>query len=192
MNLPNRIFFTGVPGSRWSGIAQTLEKVPGMNTSDRTPERTYSHSDFSGHLGAYFGAGMELAPDLSEHNIDSAHTNLEGCRLIKSHDWAYKLPEIRQKYTRDWIMLVYRPDLPSITWWYQAGGFEIKYPRYDSYVDHIGMQKAIAEQNDQILKFACRHGATWSYFTNEWIYSNFGADVEPSKVHTDILVTIIK
>ena len=31
MNLPNRLFFTGVPGSRWSGIAQQLEEhIPAL------------------------------------------------------------------------------------------------------------------------------------------------------------------
>lgn len=60
--LPERIFFTGVPGSKWSSIAQTLESIPGFNTSDRTPARTYEHHAYSGHKGAYFGWGMELEP----------------------------------------------------------------------------------------------------------------------------------
>ena len=50
--IPEHIFFTGVPGSRWSGIAQTIETIPGFNTSDRTPERTYDHHQFTGHKGA--------------------------------------------------------------------------------------------------------------------------------------------
>ena len=45
----NRIFLTGVPGSRWSGIAQEIE-TEDFNTSDRTPERTYSHNKYSGHI----------------------------------------------------------------------------------------------------------------------------------------------
>ena len=60
MTLPQRIFFTGVPGSRWSGIAQVLESLTGFNTSDRTPERDYTHHEFTGHKGAYFGRGMEF------------------------------------------------------------------------------------------------------------------------------------
>ena len=67
--LPNRLFFTGVPGSRWSGIAQTLEQLNGFNTSDRTPEREFSHNGFSGHKGAYFGQGMELEAHLEENYI---------------------------------------------------------------------------------------------------------------------------
>ena len=30
MQLPNRLFFTGVPGSRWSGISQNLELLDGV------------------------------------------------------------------------------------------------------------------------------------------------------------------
>jgi hypothetical protein len=59
MNLPNHIFFTGAPGSRWSGIAQTIETLPGFNVSDRNPRREYAHNTYSGHKGAYFGHGME-------------------------------------------------------------------------------------------------------------------------------------
>ena len=33
--LPEYIFFTGVPGSRWSGIAQEIKSQPGYNTTDR-------------------------------------------------------------------------------------------------------------------------------------------------------------
>ena len=54
MNLPKRIFFTGVPGSKWSGIAQTIEALDGFNTTDRWNHREYKHSGFSGHVGAYF------------------------------------------------------------------------------------------------------------------------------------------
>ena len=36
----NRVFLTGVPGSRWSGIAQEIESEGGYDISDRTPERT--------------------------------------------------------------------------------------------------------------------------------------------------------
>jgi hypothetical protein len=43
MKLPERIFFTGVPGSRWSGVCQCLEKIPEINTSDRQPQRDYQH-----------------------------------------------------------------------------------------------------------------------------------------------------
>jgi len=39
MQLPNRLFFTGVPGSRWSGISQNLELLDGVNTSDQNFER---------------------------------------------------------------------------------------------------------------------------------------------------------
>jgi hypothetical protein len=80
--LPNRIFLTGVPGSRWSGIAQTLESIPGFNTTDRTPERTYSHHSYTGHQGAYFGPGMELECLLSADYIDSAWT------VVVAHGWS--------------------------------------------------------------------------------------------------------
>ena len=190
--LPNRIFFTGVPGSRWSGIAQILETIPGFNTSDRTAERTYNHHSYSGHKGAYFGWGMEFDPLLDPEYIDSAWEQPGGTRLVKSHDWAYTLPTIKQQFPNDWIMLVYRPDMVSYAWWHEAGGFQIKYPCYDEYRNSIGMLAGITKQNEEILRFACQSRAQWDYFTPEWIYKNFNHNVDIPVINSDILVTIIK
>jgi len=190
--LPNRLFFTGVPGSRWSGIAQTLEQLNGFNTSDRTPEREFSHGGFSGHKGAYFGQGMELEAHLEENYIDQAWTTLGGTRIVKSHDWAYKLDAVRQRFPNDWIMLVYRPDMASYAWWHEAGGFNIKYPSYIAYKDSTTMLGEIAKQNACILKFAQEHDLTWNYFTSKWIEQNFKQTTEINKSWTDILVTLLK
>ena len=193
--LPERIFFTGVPGSRWSGIAQTLEIIPGFNTSDRTPERTYDHHSYSGHKGAYFGWRMEFEPIVlwnGKEHIDQAWTEPGGTRLVKSHNWPDKFEEIEKKFPDDWIMLVYRPDQAAFAWWHEAGGFQIKYPNYSWYVDSNTMLYEIARSNKLMLDYACQKRAVWNYFTAEWIKENFGADVEIPLVHNDILVTIIK
>lgn len=192
MNLPKRIFFTGVPGSRWSGIAQTIEKLPGFNTSDRTIERSYSHNQFSGHVGAYFGRLMELEAILEEAHIDSAWENQNGTRLIKSHDWAYQLNKIKQVFPNDWIMLVHRPNLNSFEWWKQAGGFDISYPNYASYINDDIMKREIDWQNQSIEAFAREHNLKWSLFNQEWVEQTFGATIEIEKVYPDIQVTILK
>jgi hypothetical protein len=190
--LPNRIFLTGVPGSRWSGIAQTLESIPGFNTTDRTPARTYSHHSYTGHQGAYFGPGMELECRLSADYIDSAWTEPGGTRLVKSHDWAYMLSNVERHFPDDWIMLVYRPDMASYAWWHEAGGFQIQYPNYSWYKDSAEMLREITKQNKRILEYACKNNATWSYFTPEWVQQEFGHTVEITKTFPDVLVTVIK
>jgi len=190
--LPNRIFLTGVPGSRWSGIAQTLETIPGFNTTDRTPARTYSHHSYTGHQGAYFGLGMELEAKLVNDYIDSAWTEPGGTRLVKSHDWSYVLPQVEHYFPKDWIMLVYRPDMASYAWWHEAGGFQIKYPCYDAYQDSMGMLAAITRQNQCILEYAHSRNATWHHFTPDWVESTFGHRVEIARTFPDILVTVFK
>lgn len=192
MTSPNRLFFTGVPGSRWSGIAQVLETLPGFNISDRTESREFQHQQFGGHRGAYFGYGMELAPVLHAAYLDSAHKDPGGTRIIKSHDWAHMLPEIQDTFPEDWIMLVYRPDLASYAWWHQAGGFDIKYPNYWYYENSENMMGEITKQNRAILDFACQRDATWNYFTADWCQQHFGHRPEIVKTWPDILVTLIK
>ena len=192
MHLPSHIFFTGVPGSRWSGIAQIIETIPGMNISDRTPEREYAHHSYTGHKGAYFGRSMEFSALADSDYVDQAWTEPGGCKLVKSHDWAYKLDYIKQFCVDDWIMLVYRPDMSSYAWWHEAGGFQIKYPCYDAYKDSVGMMNEIMAQNKAILEFAMINNCKWEYFTSGWIKENFDADISVAKVWPDILVTLIK
>lgn len=190
--LPSHIFFTGVPGSRWSGIAQVLESMPNMNTSDRTPARTYSHHSYTGHVGAYFGRGMELEATLDAAHINSAWTTEGGTKLVKSHDWAYKLQEIKDTFPDAWIMLVYRPDMTSYAWWHEAGGFQIKYPCYDAYKNSPTMLTEIIAQNSAILEFGMINNCKWEYFTSGWIKENFGTKLNVTNVWPDILVTLIK
>ena len=192
MYLPNRIFFTGVPGSRWSGIAQTIEQIPGFNLSDRTLDREFSHSGFTGHKGAYFGRGMEFETYLDPTYIDSAWTDLHGCKLVKSHEWSFKLDTLKEVYPDDWIMLVYRPDMASYAWWHEAGGFNIQYPDYAAYKNSATMLGKITEQNTAILKFACDMKLTWSYFTSDWVEQNFDHKINVKQTWPDILVTILK
>ena len=192
MSLPNNIFFTGVPGSRWSGIAQTIERVPGFNVSDRSLSRISVHSGFTGHQGAYFGRLMEFEARLDESYLTQAWSEPHGTKLIKSHDWAYSLDRLRSVFPKDWIVLVHRPDDVSFDWWKQAGGFGINYPSYAAYQNDTIMQREIAWQNQAILKFAKDNKLTWNLFTSEWIYKEFNYSILVERTWPDIQVTILK
>ena len=193
MTNPNRIFFTGVPGSRWSGIAQTLESMPNFNTSDRTSQREYLHGGFTGHKGAYFGRMMEFEAKLDADYLDSAWApNSTGIKLVKSHDWAYCLDKIKKKFPDDWIMLVYRDNAASFKWWKEAGGWDIKYPCYDAYQNDVIMTREIDWQNTAIKQFAKDRNLMWDKFDSSWIKEHFGKDVNVERTWPDIFVTILK
>lgn len=163
--LPDMIFFTGVPGSRWSGIAQEMKKVTGFNLTDRAPHRVYTHNEYNGHKDAYFGTGMEFSVNLHPSNLNAPFTNWDkaaGCKLLMSHEWPYHFDKIQKVYPTAWIHLIYRNDLKSFLWWKQAGGFDITYPNYDWYVDDKTMMARIEEINNLILSFAQRHNLSWT------------------------------
>lgn len=195
MTLPKRIFFTGVPGSRWSGIAQILEdNVPGFNTTDRTPSRDYSHHAYSGHKGAYFGTDMEFSAH-TNHTDQAWEDPDAGCMIVKSHEWAYDLDDIytyRSYKQGDWIMLVYRPDLPSYAWWHEAGGFKISYPDYSWYRNSTRMLQEIQNQNERILEFGFKHDVQWSHFTESWLQEELGYSYTPDFPYADVLVAMVK
>ena len=192
--LPNRIFFTGVPGSRWSGIAQTLEQIPGMNTTDRRPDKEYTHHQYSGHKGSYFGRGMTdivLHPDaLDQEWADPS----AGCKIVKSHEWVDWFDRIENDklFAGDWKMLVYRPDQTSFAWWHEAGGFQIKYPNYSAYENSANMLAEIIRVNNKILDYGRINNCRWEYFTSDWITENFGYTIDVDHVWPDVLVTLIK
>ena len=164
--LPEYIFFTGVPGSRWSGIAQEIKSKPGYNLTDRAPHRVYKHGDFSGHMDAYFGNGMEFVASpvkqgLYKENLDKPFQDKKGCKLLLSHEWPYYFEHILDEYPDAWIQLIYRPDQNSFDWWKQAGGFSITYPNYDWYISDSIMWERIQEQNKLILNFAEKYNISW-------------------------------
>jgi hypothetical protein len=193
MTLPDRIFFTGVPGSRWSGIAQILESMPYFNTTDRTSQREYLHNGFTGHKGAYFGRSMEFEAKLDSNYLNQAWApESVGTKLVKSHDWAYSLDKIKSLFPNDWIILVYRDDKASYDWWHQAGGWDIKYPSYVAYHNDTIMSQEITWQNSAILDFAQRHGLLWNNFDSTWIKEHFDMNVNVERTWPDIFVTILK
>lgn len=192
MKLPEHLFFTGVPGSHWSAIAQDIENIPGFNTSDHSDQREYSPGTYTGHKGAYFGESMEFKSFLNLSYINTAWKETGGTKIVKSHEWAYKLPLIKQLCPDAWIMLVYRPDLTSYAWWHEAGGFKIKYPNYDSYKDSTTMLSEITRQNQAILDFGCVSDAKWSHYSTQWLQDTFECDAVAKKQKSDILVTVIK
>lgn len=155
------IFFTGVPGSRWSGIAQEIKASGDYDCTDRAPHRVYKHGEFSGHMDAYFGTGMEFDTSLDRSNL-LAPFNGEGTKLLMSHEWPYYFSEIQDLYPTAAIQLIYRSDYASYVWWKQAGGFDIYYPNYEWYKDDTSMLQRIKEQNKLILDFAQHHMLQWT------------------------------
>lgn len=193
MKLPSKIFTVGAPGSRWSGVAQTLEQALDLNTSDQTANRSYSHHSFSGHLGAYFGTHWEFSTSLDQANLDRPFATTNGTRMLKSHEWAYCLDEIYDRYPQDWILLVYRPDLECQAWWHEAGGFTIAYPDYRPYYkDSMNMLNEIVRMNRAIMAFSQQHNLAWHHWSSSWIKHNFGCDAEPQYTSPDMLVCLLK
>lgn len=193
MTLPKKIFFTGAPGSYWSGIAQIIEQVPGIDTSDHSEERQYVRPGFTGHKGAYFGDGMEFPSTLNDINLNAPWNYSDSTHIIKSHEWAEQyLNTIKTLYKSDWVMLVYRPTDRCLAWWFEAGGFNITYPNYSSYKNVEGMRHRIELANSNMLEFAYKYNAQWNYFTEQWIEEHFGVRVPVTKNYTDVLVTVVK
>ena len=160
--LPVRHFFTGAPGSRWSGVAQEIEAAGFYDTSDRIPERTYTHGKYSGHVGAYFGTGMEFPALLEPEVLDAPYSGI-GTRLHKSHEWPYMLDMIVEQYPDCWITMLYRDSNACLAWWLEAGGFDITYPNYDMYENETLMLSMIRSQNHNMLEFASKYNLTWQH-----------------------------
>lgn len=192
MKYPNKIFFTGVPGSKWSSIAQQLESTGIFNTSDRSKKREYNHNKYSGHKGNYYGKKMEFPAKLNKNNLNAPFKKTKGIKLLKSHEWVFKLDKIKKKFKNDWIMLIYRNSHDSFEWWLDAGGFDITYPSYKSYKNKKYMFWQIKKQNYNILKFASENKLKWYKFDSKFVKKFFKTTLKINNILPNVYVTIYK
>lgn len=168
------IFYTGVPGCKWSATAHILThntKFP-INTSDYTEDRVYTHSDVNvSHYGAYWGPGNGLGEKfdnlsalskdeiLAEIDKPYADKNWDQYRLVKCHHFTSQLDVIKEMFPSSKIMVVLRPDLICFRSWLGAGGFEgITYPNYTTfYKNKETLEQKIEEENHAAKDFIHRH-----------------------------------
>lgn len=147
------IFFTGAPGSKWSAISEVLTHTSliKIDTSDRTPERVYSHGEkFNNvqHLGTYFGPGMEFGEQWHEihklsrqeilDEIDSAFAeDTNDYRIIKCHQFVNNLDFLTEMFPTSKVIIVHRPIPSCYKGWFGSGGFNITYPVYEPYYKDV-------------------------------------------------------
>ena len=158
------IFFTGAPGSRWSGVSQVFrDTLDGVDNSDLIPEKSYTHSLYSGHIGNYYGPGMlngnwldkEFGTQQQWHDeIESSYSDdASPTKLVLSHHFAYWLNDCAREFPDSKIVLCYRSNSECFDWWHTAGGWNISYPSYKWYRNDAKMIYEISEQNRAILEF---------------------------------------
>lgn len=157
------IFFTGAPGSRWSGVSQVFRNtLDNVDNSDLTSDKTYKHHLYSGHTGNYYGPGMLHGQWLDqsfgsrkqwEDEIAKSYSGAESIKLILSHHFAYWLDNLVATFNQSPLILCYRADQDCYDWWHAAGGWDITYPSYSWYENNDRMWQEIVKQNQQILAF---------------------------------------
>ena len=178
IELPDKIFITGAPGSKWTSVTHLLETHPLANITDRNPNRHYDHNVFQGHHGSYFALPFrkyEFDVSVEDSYINTAFDDqYSPGKFVKGHDWAYMLDELKEKSKGNWLLMVMRPDTDCFAWWNNHGGFVTKYPSYETYEGNIKMMSEIMILNDKYSKFAQKHDQRWEYFSPRWIKENFG------------------
>jgi len=173
MTYPKYIFFTGPPGSRWSGISQEYRKLTYIDNSDITDSRQYTHNLYSGHIGAYFGPEMEhgdwlkegFYPDLLEKEICSIWSG-NGTKILMSHHWCYYFDDIQKYYPNETIVTVTRNNDSCYNWWHEAGGWNITYPSYTWYKDDVKMKEEINTQNKCIEEYIDKNNLQKIYYND--------------------------
>lgn len=183
------IFFTGAPGSRWSGVSQVFrDNLTNVDNSDLVPEKTYTHSLYSGHIGNYYGPGMLNGRWLDQefgtqqqwdNEIAVSYTDTtKPTKLVLSHHFAYWLDELVETFPTSKLVLCYRTDAECFDWWHAAGGWNISYPDYSWYLSDQKMFKEIQKQNAAILKFAQTHNLELSQPTVDFFRDNLNEDID--------------
>ena len=182
----SRIWFTGVPGSQWSGVyAQVQKRLAFIDNSDRETLPMYTTpSGHVSHSGAYFDPGMQFGTNWDKFQQLSREQILEeiekpwsgnGIKIIKFHELGVyeNLNHVLTNFPEDSIMIVYKEDKASLDWWLRCGGFDITYPDYAWYKDESNMLERIKIQNQGMLKFAKEKNIKLEELSNDWLLNNF-------------------
>lgn len=160
------IIVTGAPGSRWSGVIRMLTLMyKEINMSDNTNDYVYRKKvdgqTVGWHRGAYWGpnnsAGhkFDVLNTLTKEEIikefkapfSDWHT---GTKIIKSHWFAYHLPQLRQMFPKATMWAFYDTNEECYNWWHHVGGWDIYYPDYSWYEYDSKMKEQIAIENHNI------------------------------------------
>ena len=175
MQLPDRIFFAGAPGSKWNNIVEILYTLKGVNTSDNN---------------TVVGTGMQFEPKLDANYIDSVWDDSAECKIVRSHEWCDQLNNVHNAFPNDWIMLVHRQQKTSLTTWLELGGYSITYPDYSDYQD---MSATIKRQNQGIMKWVFEKNCKLERFSPFWVEREFGQSIKfDQTLFDDVFVTIYK
>lgn len=180
------VFFTGVPGSKWSGVYKVLATSDEANNSDQNDGRSYVATIYDSiknitlsrgmHAGTYYGPSNEYGEafdDLRSMTKDQFLTELKkpyddwnGIKILKSHWFLYDLDYILELFPKATIVGVYLPDDIAFKWWKTLGGWDIHFPNYDWFVDDKKMQGDIKEGNAYLLKFFAEKSVTMKAYTS--------------------------
>lgn len=162
------IFVVGAPGSRWSGVAKSIYTSDSINTTDQSTYRTYSNPDTNEimHVGSYFDPGMEFGDGLQNfHHLskqdlvamfNEPFEQNGKKKIIKSHVLAEHVGHLDLLFNCP-IVLVHRYNEHCMTWWKQAGGWDISYPSYRWYKNDLFMAQQIETQNEAIINYRQKH-----------------------------------
>jgi len=204
-----RIWFCGIPGSKWSGIDIHMRQVLPCDRTDETMERTQYHRPNTpgdannGHRGSYWGPGMGCGADWEDFNfltpqklitdIDAVFDG-DGYRIIKSHNFArhFNLDFIWNNFPDDYLCLIHREPQKSFAWWSQVMCFdETHYPDYrPGYKNYDRMYELLWQEQCRIDNFAVRKGMQFSEYTGPELFKNIpGYDKQLSKKIKNDIVT---
>jgi hypothetical protein len=189
----NLVWFTGAPGSKWSGTANVLQAIPHLNfnITDRSPEREYQHvgpnelSKGITHTGAYFGPGHGIGEDWDNFtNLNPMHIEQQIFKewkdpssnrlLVKSHFLSHHLDFLADTWKDNPIIMVIRPSNKCEAGWFSAGGWDISYPNYRPYYkDDDTMKRMIKEHNQLMTDFCNRRDVVVEKFNAEFLKEYF-------------------
>ena len=186
------VWFTGAPGSKWSGTANVLQAISSLNfnTTDRSPEREYKHvgatelSKGIMHTGAYFGPGhgigegwdrlSTLAPSDIEVEILKEWSDPTGTILVKSHFLSHQLDFVAEHWPDNPIIMIFRPNDRCEQGWFGAGGWDISYPNYRPYYKDDDTMKAMIAEHNQLMKdFCVKHKLVEHKFDAQFLKEQF-------------------
>ena len=194
-----RVWMTGIPGSRWSGVYNRLVTLTNyFDRTDETPENIHFHKNakatiarhpdtekFLGHKGTYWSqtTGTEHWKDITKlsreeivSDLNTVYTGTE-IPIIRNHCLLRhnSIEFLAKTFPDDILMMVWRPTTTALAWWKDIMEWKDVYPDYSKIYTFDNFNQAVEDESRYMTDIAIMNNIMFERHDIYWYEKYFAS-----------------
>jgi hypothetical protein len=192
-----RVWMTGIPGSRWSGVYNRLVTLTNyFDRSDETLENIHFHKNakatilrhpdtekFLGHKGTYWSqtSGTEHWEDITKLSREEIVSDLstvytgDNTPIIRNHCFLRhnSIEFLAKTFPDDILMMVWRPAKTSLSWWTDIMEWDDTYPDYSKIYSYDTFSASVQDEGQYMADIAIMNDIMFEKHDIHWYEKYF-------------------